>query len=101
MSIYVVVVRSDLGNDPEGGGLIPTAFNTFEEAKKEALKLFKEEMGEDDSVADAKESEDSDLTELYIEKGNNIYIHRLKVPSLPAAADAGRRRKTRKTRRSR
>ena len=101
--IYVVVSRSGHGDDPEGGGLIPEAFATFEEAKKEALKRFPDELemekeaieegSLEESVVDTKESKDKDITEIYLEKGNNIYIHKLKVPTT-----GGKRRKTRKSR---
>lgn len=100
--MYIVVENSEY--QPPNGGVYSTTFNTFEEAKAAALANYKdvldkerEEMGEDEqmtSEVDVPEST-TGVTTLYIEKGINIYIHKL-----PLNTSGGRRVRGSKTRRT-
>lgn len=83
--VYIVVENSD--EEPPGGGVFPTSFKTFKEAKAAAIGKYQEELNRqmeelgDSSVmnsVDVVESE-TGFTSLYIEKGINMYIHKLPV----------------------
>lgn len=88
----------------ENGDMYPTAFRTYAAAQKAVIDKYKEEL--DRQIEEAPEYKDEILkevnpvesatgkTDLYIEKGINIEIHKL-----PIAAAGGRRRKLNMTRR--
>ncbi len=90
--VYIVIENSD--DEPEGGGLFPTSYNTFEEAKAAVIEKYKEELKrqitetKDNSplegvdvpeVTKLEEGKKRIVTELYIEKGILFYIHKLPV----------------------
>ena len=83
--VYVVVENSD--QEPPGGGLYPTAFKTFEEAKAFAIGNYQveldqqtEELGDNSAMQDVDVPEsETGITNLYIEKGIHIYIHKISV----------------------
>ena len=93
--VYVVV---------ENGDVYPTAFTTYAAAQQAAYEKHKEEL--DRQIKEAPEYEDQILnditpsenpsgkTDLYVEKGINIEIHKL-----PITASGGRRRKKTRSRR--
>jgi hypothetical protein len=82
--VYIVVMNSD--EELPGGGVFPTAYTNFEEAKVAALEKYQDELNQERmefgknmaSDVDGPESK-SGLTHLYIEKGINIYIHKLPI----------------------
>jgi hypothetical protein len=82
--VYIVIENS--ADAPPGGGVFPTTYMTFEEAKASAIGKYQHEIDrqaeEEDSTArndvDVPESE-TGLTSLYIEKGIYLYIHKLPV----------------------
>lgn len=83
--VYIVVERSD--DEPPGGGVFPTTYATFEEAKAAAIGKYQdeiyrqtEEQGDDSAIKDVDVPESKiGFTSLYIEKGIHIYIHKLPV----------------------
>jgi hypothetical protein len=84
--IYIVIENSY--DEPPGGGLFPTAYKTFNQAKSAVIEKYQEELtrqtkelGDDSPIknVDVPESE-SGFTSLYIEKGINIYIHKFGFP---------------------
>jgi len=83
--IYVVLENSD--QEPPGGGLYPNAFKTFEEAKAFAIGKFQDELDRqmeeigDNSVMEYVDVPESvtGITNMYIEKGIYIYIHKISV----------------------
>lgn len=99
--VYIVVENSD--EEPPGGGVFETAFQTFAEAKAAVIEKYKtfldeerEVVGNESEMAskvDVPESK-TGFTELYIEKGMFFYIHKF-----PVKSSGGRRRVRRLTRR--
>ena len=83
--VYIVIENSD--DEPEGGGIFPIAYKTFEEAKAAAIRKYKDEIarqtreiGDDSAIRDIDVPESTTgFTRLYVEKDINIYIHRLPV----------------------
>ena len=83
--LYIVIENSDQA--PIGGGVFPTTYKTFEEAKAAAIGKYQDEInrqtqesGDDSAIKDVDVSESkTGLTTLYIEKGIHLYIHRLFV----------------------
>jgi hypothetical protein len=96
--VYVVIENSD--DMPEGGGIFPTTYATFEAAKGAAIAKYqdeldrqREEIGPNYPLAsevDVPESK-TGFTTLYVEKGINLYIHKL-----PVKKSGGRRKTYRK-----
>lgn len=98
MKVYAILIYSDDGVD-----LLPHYFNTYKKALDEVKKKYPDwddsydEDGKPDIYAinkvDVKEghkmskSTDPNITELYIEKGIHIYIHKLLVK--PKSASGG------------
>ena len=83
--VYIVIENSD--EEPEGGGLFPTTYTSYEEARAAVIAKYKDELNrqiEDAegyplaSEIDVPESK-TGFTALYIEKGYNFYIHKLPV----------------------
>ena len=83
--VYIVIENSN--QEPDGGGLFPKAYNTFNEAKGAAAKKYRDEIRRQIlEIGDASPLKDVDVpesetgfTSLYIEKGIHIYIHKLPV----------------------
>jgi hypothetical protein len=103
--VYIVVENSD--EEPEGGGVFPTMFPTFEKARaaiitkyQDVLYKEREEVGENDMASDVfvveEEKGPTGFTRLYIEKGIHFYIHKFKLPN-----SGGKRRSSRSASRSR
>ena len=97
MFVYVVVERSD--EESEGGGVFPSAYDTFEKAKAAAIGKYQSAIDdllqktEDESIMkdiDVSESK-TGFTHIYIEKGINIFIHKL-----PVKTSGGKRKTHRK-----
>ena len=91
--VYIVIENSD--DEPPGGGVFPTTYRTFEEAKAAAIGKYQdeidrqtEELGDNSArkEVDVPESK-TGFTSLYIEKGIHIYIHKL-----PVSGDTRRRK---------
>ena len=84
--VYIVIENSD--NQVEGGGLYQQTFNTFEEARSSVISKYEEVLNyEQEEVGDGQMASEVDVVEsktgftsLYIEKGINIYIHKLYIP---------------------
>jgi hypothetical protein len=79
MNVYAILAQ---------GELLPNYFNTYKKALDEVKKLYPNWDDGDDEYALNKVTveeghkinkhlEDANITELYIEKGINIYIHKL------------------------
>ena len=88
MSVYIVIENSY--DEPPGGGIFPTLYNSFEEAKAAAIAKYQDELNRQieeangyhlASEVDVPESK-TGFTYLYVEKGIHIYIHKLPSPSL-------------------
>ena len=63
---------------PPGGGVFPTAYMTFEEAKASAIGKYQDEIDRQSAREDVDVSESkTGCTTLYIEKGIHIYIHKM------------------------
>jgi len=112
--VYIVVENSD--DEPAGGGVYDTVFNTFEEAKAAVIAKFNDMLEYERSQA----RENGDLasevnvdvssgryTTLYVEKEINIYIHKIPTtptkptePTIPVNVSGGRRRTRRSKSRS-
>jgi hypothetical protein len=83
--VYIIIENSD--DEPKGGGVFPTTYNTFDEAKAAVINKYKKELNRqikeigDKSPLDGLNVPESDtgFTELYIEKGILFYIHKLPV----------------------
>jgi len=83
--LYIVIENSDYA--PLGGGIFPTTYMTFEEAKMAVIEKYQdeinrqtEEQGDNSARNDVDVSESkTGCTSLYIEKGIHIYIHKLPV----------------------
>ena len=98
--VYVVVENSD--SEPPAGGVYPVAFTSFYKAKEAALKPYLEDLNREreEAMGERMASEvdvpenPSGPTQLYIEKGINIYIHKLPVMV------SGGKRSSRKNRRN-
>lgn len=74
--VYIVIENSD--NAPPGGGVFPTTYMTFEEAKASAIAKYQDEIDRQSAREDVDVSESkTGCTTLYIEKGIHIYIHKL------------------------
>jgi len=105
--VYVVVERSD---DPAlvGGGVYSTAYKTFEEAKAAVIAKYKGVLDEQTKVAmeqdlsppmeniNVPESE-TGFTLLYVEKGINIYIHKLSIHMSGGKRSFSKKSKTRRS----
>lgn len=99
MFVYVVVERSDQAS--EGGGVFPSAYDTFEKAKAAAISKYQstideqlEESGDESIMKDIDVSESkTGFTYIYIEKEINIFIHKL-----PVKTSGGKRSKTQRKR---
>ena len=97
MFVYVVVERSD--EESDGGGVFPSAYDTFEKAKAAAISKHQstideqlEETGDNSIMKDIDVSESkTGFTHIYIEKGINIFIHKL-----PVKTSGGKRKTHRK-----
>lgn len=97
MFVYVVVERSD--EESEGGGVFPSAYDTFEKAKAAAIGKYQsaiddllQETGDESIMKDIDVSESkTGFTHIYIEKGINIFIHKL-----PVKTSGGKRKTHRK-----
>ena len=96
--VYIVIENSN--EMPEGGGLFPTTYTTFESAKAAVVAKYKDELNRQTEEAngyplasevDVPESK-SGFTQLYIEKGYNFYIHKL-----PVNASGGRNKRNART----
>ncbi len=88
MKVYAILIYSE-----EGGELLPHYFNTYKKALDEVKKLYPdwddryEEDGTPNKYTNNKvdvieghkmsKSTDTNITELYIEKGIHISIHKL------------------------
>jgi len=81
--VYIVIENSDV--ELPGGGVFPTTYKTFEEAKAAAIGKYQEEInrqvkeiGDNSPIqeVDVPESK-TGFTTLYIEKGIYLYIHKL------------------------
>ena len=100
MKVYAILAENEL---------FPNYFNTYKKALDEVKKLYPEwddrydEDGKEDEYAlnevDVneghkidKKSKDENLTELYIEKGINIYIRKLVVKPKSVTGGYSRRR---------
>jgi hypothetical protein len=81
MNVYAILAQ---------GELLPNYFNTYKKALDEVKKLYPNwDDGYDEYALNKvaveeghkinKHLEDANITELYIEKGINIYIHKLVV----------------------
>jgi hypothetical protein len=82
--VYIVIENSD--NAPPGGGVFPTTYMTFEEAKASAIGKYQDEIDRQTEEGHTSARNDVDVSEsetgcttLYIEKGIHIYIHKLPV----------------------
>jgi len=64
--VYIVIENSY--KEPPGGDIFPTTYMIFEEAKTAAIGKYQDEI-----------DRQTEFTSLYIEKGINIYIHKLPV----------------------
>ena len=110
--VYVVVEKSD---DPtlEGGGVYSTAYKTFEDAKAAVITKYqtvlddqmKLERGEDETspmemVDVPAPKTETGFASLYIEKGINIYIHKLPINMSGGKRSFSKTQKTRKTQKS-
>lgn len=94
--VYVIVENS--GVEPDGGGLWPKAYSTFEEAKAAIIARYKDLVDEteeagDDSPRNLVEAT-SGFTTMYIEKEYNFYIHKLSIPPSGGKRLLKSRRKT-------
>ena len=84
---YVYIVIENSYDEPPGGGVFPTTYSTFEEAKAAAIGKYQDEidrqiedLGSNSLVTDVDVPESkTGFTYLYIEKDINIYIHKLPV----------------------
>ena len=109
MKIYAILAE---------GTLLPNYFNTYKKALDEVKRLYPDwddrydEDGEKEEYAinevDVKEGhklnkniKDDNLTELYIEKGINISIHKLEVKPKSASGGYSRRRHSKSNTKSR
>ena len=83
--VYIVIENRD--NEPQGGGVFPTTYTTFEDAKAAVIAKYQDEIQyQTEEIGDNSAMKDVDVPEsrtgftiLYIEKGISIYIHRLPV----------------------
>lgn len=85
--VYVVIENSD--SEPVGGGVFDTAFRTFGEAKAAVFAKYKDILDAEKKFAEENELDmisNTNATEsltrytlIYIEKGINIYIHKLPI----------------------
>jgi len=76
--VYIVIENSD--DAPPGGGVFPTTYRTFEEAKASAIRKYQDEIDRQSARKDVDVPESkTGFTSLYIEKGIHIYIHKLPV----------------------
>ena len=83
--VYIVIENSD--EELPGGGVFPTTYKTFEEAKSAAIGKYQkeinrqvEEIGNNSPIKDVNVPESkTGFTTLYIEKGIYLYIHKLHV----------------------
>ena len=109
MKVYAILAE---------GKLLPNYFNTYKKALDEVKRMYPDwddrydEDGEEDEYAinevDVKEghkinkkSKDENLTELYIEKGINIYIRKLVVKPKSVSGGYSRRRQRKSNTKSR
>ena len=100
MKVYAILAE---------GELLPNYFNTYKKALDEVKRVYPDwddrydEDGEEDEYAtnevDVKEGhkinkqlKDENITELYIEKGINVYIRKLVVKTKHASGGYSRRR---------
>ena len=83
--VYIVIENSD--EEPAGGGLFPETYTSFESARAAVIAKYKDELNRQTEQAngeplasevDVPESK-TGFTQLYIEKGNNFYIHKLPI----------------------
>ena len=100
--VYIVIENSD--EELPGGGVFPTSYKTFEEAKAAAIGTYQdelkrqvEEIGDNSPIEGVNVPESkTGFTTLYIEKGIYLYIHKLRVKSSgdkrPSSAKANTRR---------
>jgi len=107
MKVYAILIYSE-----EGVELLPHYFNTYKKALnavKEAYPDWDDRFEEDGTLneypnnkVDVKEghkmskSTDTNITELYIERGIHIYIHKLLVKPKSASGGYSRRRHTKR-----
>jgi hypothetical protein len=83
--VYIVIENSD--EELPGGGVFPTTYKTFEEAKAAAIGKYQEEINRQvEEIGNKSPIRDVDVPEsktgfttLYIEKGIYLYIHKLHV----------------------
>ena len=109
MKVYAILAE---------GELLPNYFNTYKKAVDEVKRMYPDwddrydEDGEEDEYAinevDVKEghkinkkTKDENLTELYIEKGINIYIRKLVVKPKSVSGGYSRRRQRKSNTKSR
>ena len=101
--VYIVIENSD--EELPGGGVFPTTYKTFLEAKaaaigqyQEELKRQVEEIGDNSPIegVDVPESK-TGFTTLYIEKGIYLYIHKLHVKSSEGKRSSSVKAKTRRS----
>ena len=87
---FVYIVIENCYDELPGGGVFPTTYATFEEAKaavigkyQDELQRQTEEIGDDSTMksVDVPES-NTGYTYIYIEKEIHIYIHKLPVNGL-------------------
>ena len=79
--VYIVVENSD--EESPGGGVFPTTYTSFEDAKAAVVEKYKDELDrqirdgdspmKDINVLESK----TGYTSLYIEKGIHFFIHKL------------------------
>lgn len=100
--VYIVIENSD--QEPPGGGLFLKTYTTFNQAKSAAVAKYKDELtrqilelGDNTPLRDVDVPEsETGFTSLYIEKGINIYIHKLPVNISGGKRSAFLQSKTRK-----
>lgn len=106
MVFVYVVVQNDEDDSIPNGGVYPTAYSTFESAKAAVLAVHKEELNRQMEMSDgfplASEVDVSENpngpTLLYVEKGINIYIH--KLPIKTSGGKPSDKKKTRRNKRN-
>lgn len=101
MAYVYIVIENSYAQSP-GGGVFPKTYTTFQEAKNAVIGKYKDEIdrqteeGDDFDVPESK----TGFTRFYIEKGINMYIHKLPVTISGGNRSSSMKSKTRKHKRS-
>lgn len=89
--VYVVMEVTE----SDGPTIYPTTYPTYAAAVAAVKTKWRAMLEEEDALEDVNKPEDSSgVTNLYIEKGNNMYVYKL-----PVNTAGGRRKAHRRTRR--